>query len=577
MMFIIASISCSVISNPIIQTNLSLPNSSIANYQTYVSPTIINAENNDTSDFIIKGIETYEAKLKNMSDDSYKDLKSNESGTTGNLSFIRKFLKRSSKIKPNSETNLLNLDEKRNRVEAENQIKPVRESLAEIKHAITSESDMNANRTFLELENNGGSKQKSKTGTNRADQALGFSDYIDTKISERIERSIEEPKYDQQLEYVFNETEESNLPINKQCMPIRNDNLTISILNKKLEDTLNTLKYIEDCDYVDFILEGEPNILVRVVERQCNDHEDAIICSGLIKGNAIIDNVRCLLESTDLIGMIPKNPLIEDYIYMPKDSPHDLCQNKKKIVQHKKLDIEDDNQVIDISLTDHIIDSKGEKPNLSQILIYTNMFEALKQYINGFSDSAKTINPSSIAAINHTGKINIIINEQNVASKFFNHDLREIEYIIGKNSSYCLINYGCNCNVKSIETYLHNTLDLTDFFETDNKPAGLNKTPYCITRSKCICSNTGNIFKIYNTELNKTDEMHLMCKNFTKLHPAYDYTNNRITEKECSYTFNNMAQSNSLQAAQPFDKIVYTLISALVCLRNYFVNNLQQN
>lgn len=574
-MFIIASISCSNIGNPIIQTNTSLPNNSIANYQTYISPTIINAENNDTSDFIIKGIETYKAKLKNMSDDSYKGLRSNISGATGNLSFIHNLFILSSTAKSNSETNLLNLNENTNQVEAENQIKPERESVA-IEYANSYESKLNANKTFSKLENNAGSTQKIATGLYRAGQVVGVSGILDTKISERIERSNEEPKNVKQLEYKFNETEESTHPINKQCMPIRNDNVTISNLNKKLNDTLHTSRYIEDCDYVDFILEDEPNVLVRVVERQCNDHEDAIICSGLIKGNVINGEVRCLLESTDLIGMIPKNPLIEDYIHMPKDSPHDLCQTKKEMIKHEKLDIEGDNQVIDISLTDYLIYSKGEKPNLSQILIYTNMFEALKQHLNGFSDSAKHKNPSSIAAISHTGKIDIIINEQNVANKFVNYDLREIEYIIGKNSSYCLVSYGCNCIVKSMETYLHNTLNLTENFETDIKPARLNKTPYCITRSKCICSNTGNNFKIYNIELNKTDEMHLMCKNFTKLHPAYNYINNRITENECSYKFNNMAKSNSLQAAQLFDKIVCTLISALVCLKNYFVNNLQQ-
>lgn len=408
----------------------------------------------------------------------------------------------------------------------------------------------------------------------------------------------------------FDINEETKLHVLIQCMPLNNDTATMEELNKKLQGTITNAINSEDCKYFDLNSREDSEITIRIVERQCNDRNDGVICYGLIKNNKIFSSVKCGLGFAKILNTRSDTNSIENglkyYIYTVQtkisacnnaalltekinENNHDAINasstNSNQTRTNEELN-DAQNRIIELDL-----ECREEKPlitengiaNVTQIIIFiqkhatNNPMDQIMTQRNPLKSAIKNANASSvpISAIDFNETLSIIIWKNKSINYYSNSNLFNLNEIDQLEKPYCLVYSICDCEVNNMKTTYDQKRSNSDNNYDGNFTSKNDEfsKPACEINAQCSCyaKKSEMDISIHKNIKNIQSDALYKCFDFLKTEVLSKYSTYTSQKGKCLFEFEKLSYQNSTTYENYKEYVGYILMSGFILLIGYFV------
>ncbi|KAM0688150.1 hypothetical protein COBT_000598 [Conglomerata obtusa] len=417
-------------------------------------------------------------------------------------------------------------------------------------------------------------------------------------------RSLEE------INNKFDIHEENKLHVLIQCMPVKNDTATLEILNKKLQGTLTNPKNSEECNYFDLNSREDSEITIRIIERQCNDRNDGIVCYGLIKNNKIFSSVKCGLGfaiipntksntnsiqnglnyfvysvQTIIPGCINAALLTEKINENNYDAINASTTNFNQTQTDGELnDANNRTAELDIEFGEkHHLMTENGIANVTQVIIFLQKYatnKSMDQIMtqrNPLKEAIENAYASSVPifAIDFNETLSILIWENKSINYYLNSKLSNLDKIDQLERPYCLIYSNCDCEVKNMKT-THEPESSNSDDHYDGNFTGIpdeSSISKCEINAQCSCytKNSEMDIAIYKNIKNIQSDALYKCFDFLKTEVVSKYSTYTTQKGKCLFEFEKSKHQNSTTYEKFNEYVGYILMSGFILLIGYFV------
>ncbi|KAM0688635.1 hypothetical protein COBT_000097 [Conglomerata obtusa] len=451
------------------------------------------------------------------------------------------------------------------------------------------------------IDNNDGSMNNNpdyaKYKVDKNDEADTIDANSSVKYKKHKERSV------RNFDHTLDLSNSNNIPFLKKCMPISSDITTMDRIKIKLMETIVDPTLKKNCDYFDITLNEHPDIILRIVERQCSDQKVEKLCYGELHDKAIIFNVIC---ETIPNNMNEKNKLINTFRKL-LDSREELMQDScfSNSISQKDGDmvlgdtqnqILADNSVKNITLVLLSYINNGQNLDKNKVFEMDNESDVIKNNTmqeEQLIDERETLNfpPSKtffekiikdakdnpITEITYNEKLEVFIGEKNFRYDNYYFQISDVFDMYKNEKIYCIISSICNCKIERMKTDYDVTKKKTyiyknmfDLFRKTN-----DSDLICVIHVNCIChaENSKIGIKVQNNVTGLDLETLNICKKILNEKTIARYEKQKSHVGSCLIEFKNFVKNKAKKTINPYDSIfnyVYLFLAIASIIAGFF-------